>query len=162
MVSVAASVFWPSAARQRRSALPCRAQRAAHPRRHCVCACASESSTGEGAASGTAQGGRALDAAAATFALLRAELPYVGPAVAAKVADRVVYSYAGGLHSCRGKEAYLALHQHWRNQVPAKLGTSWKVRGSLRACDTSQRYSRALSPPRSGPPRAPFSRTPAR
>ena len=61
----------------------------------------------------------ALDVAATTLSLLRAELPYPSSARArAVISERVNYSFINGLHECSGRDAYVNLQAFWRTSVP--------------------------------------------
>ncbi len=134
----------PPAWRSRAAAAPRRPGQRGHGahrvQRSCCCARAvhATSSGVKAEPPPEARGGAAsaLDAAASTVTLLRAELPYVtAPSLLAdKVAETVTYSFVGGLVTCKGRAEYAALQQHWRAAVPKKLGTNWKVRFRARAC----------------------------
>jgi hypothetical protein len=103
-------------------------------------AATSSGSTGAALAAST------LDAAASAFAALRRELPYVTSG--SVVADDVRYSFGNGLVQCKGRDAYVAQHRLWRDQVPRNLGRTWKVRLPARvaACMTLALRSAATDP----------------
>lgn len=68
-----------------------------------------------------------LDASSSALSLLSAELPYPSSAaVRGVISDKVSYSFINGLHECKGRETYLALHAFWREVVPGRLGQRWK------------------------------------
>jgi hypothetical protein len=90
-------------------------------------ACASSAATdgGPGASS-------SLDAAAATVALLRTELPF--PATRDLVGENVKYSFLSPLVTLDGKSQYFDAMAYWRAELPRRLGDGWRVRPPMHAC----------------------------
>lgn len=61
-------------------------------------------------------------------------LPFV--ADSSRLSPEISYSYNGMLKKA-GKLNYLALHEHWRTNVPSTLGTDFKARSMPKAISTA-------------------------
>jgi hypothetical protein len=86
-----------------------------------VCA----SGDGASAAADSRAGASSLDAAAATVALLRSELPF--PITRDVLGENVKYSFLSPLVSLDGQSDYLEAMAYWRAELP-RLGDGWRVR----------------------------------
>ena len=82
-------------------------------------------------AGGTLAAAQQLDAAAATMARLRADLPFV--VSRELVAEEVKYTFLAPLVTLTGRGDYVRVMSHWRQSVPNSLGSGWKVRRPRRA-----------------------------
>ena len=84
-----------------------------------------------------------LDAAAATMARLRADLPFV--VSRELLAEQVKYSFLAPLVTLTDRGDYVRVMSHWRQAVPSKLGSGWKVRHPQQA-ETSPAATPAAVP----------------
>ena len=83
-----------------------------------------------------------LDAAAATMARLRSDLPFV--VTRELVAEEVKYSFLAPLVTLSGRGDYLRVMSHWRQTVPQSLGSGWKVSRPRRAHTRCSRAAHTL------------------
>ena len=103
--------------------------RAVRAHRHQLARCAQ--ATGDGAGGTQLAAAQQLDAAAATMARLRADLPFV--VSRELVAEEVKYTFLAPLVTLTGRGDYVRVMSHWRQSVPNSLGSGWKVRRPRRA-----------------------------